>query len=161
EHLDSCDDCRERVAREATAAAPAAPFFADLLVGEWSEPWHLSDEQVSAYVDGSLDSVERELVNSHLEICPTCVQTVRELRSFRALLSTSPPQPVHPLPPQTLASRWRSLWRSSVGRFTLQTLVPVAVAALLVAFLPRMLSPVSPPNRPLPGRNAEAEKIVS
>jgi anti-sigma factor RsiW len=139
-HLETCDACRARVEETAPTNATPMPIIADLLMGEWSEPWHIDNEQASAFVDGRLDSVDRELVTSHLEICAACVDKVRALRAFRALLSTFPAQALQPLPRPTLRSRLLALWRLPAGRFTVQTLIPTAVAAGIVFLLMRASS---------------------
>jgi anti-sigma factor RsiW len=49
------------------------------------ESWtHLDDEtQAFAYVDGTLDAIEREIVETHLEDCELCSAVVADLRVLR------------------------------------------------------------------------------
>lgn len=39
-------------------------------------------EQLTAYLDGKLDEVERIIADSHLEICPACMYQMQELSKF-------------------------------------------------------------------------------
>src|SRR5579872_4918894 len=103
-HLDQCDECRTKVS-EGAQTVPFARFRAELLLGEWSDPLHLTVEQQAAYVDGTLDRADRQIVESHLEICPQCVEEIRELRAFRTILSTYPAEEVTPFTPLTLRER--------------------------------------------------------
>jgi hypothetical protein len=49
-------------------------------------------EQLSAYLDGELDSRQAETVESHLATCDACAALLEELRGGRALLASLPAQ---------------------------------------------------------------------
>jgi len=50
------------------------------------------EEQLSAYLDGELDSRQAEIVERHLATCESCAALLEELRSTQTLLSELPAQ---------------------------------------------------------------------
>jgi hypothetical protein len=54
------------------------------LVAELSrlEPAHLNYELMEAYVDGRTDSIDREIVESHVGVCSSCQREVSDLTAF-------------------------------------------------------------------------------
>jgi hypothetical protein len=54
------------------------------VVGD-AAPAHLPDEQLIAYARGRLDEVDRELAESHFEICQQCAVQAQELSALTAL----------------------------------------------------------------------------
>src|SRR5262245_39344933 len=50
---------------------------------------HLTAEVREAYVDGSLDPVDREVAESHLSICQPCSEDVTDLQAVRDTLTTT------------------------------------------------------------------------
>jgi hypothetical protein len=50
---------------------------------------HLSAETREAYVDGTLGTVDREVADSHLDICPVCAEDVRDLELVRQVLAAT------------------------------------------------------------------------
>ena len=47
----------------------------------------ISEQQWLEYIDGALPARERARVWEHIEACPECAQTLRELDGWRALIS--------------------------------------------------------------------------
>src|SRR6478735_6614076 len=73
---------------------------------------HLSDEQLSAYLDDSLAPPERALVSAHLSTCARCSEELRRLRATAFLLRSLPePRPARSfqLSPDFARTRWRRL----------------------------------------------------
>lgn len=136
-HLEMCETCRASVQADQVEAAlppvPFADFQVERLLGAWNDAAHLTDEQQAAYVDGTLDRIERQMVESHLEICSQCVEEVRQLRSFRALLSTYPTQELSPTRPLSLMERLAALLGPSPFRSALSLSGAAVAGALLFA----------------------------
>jgi hypothetical protein len=140
DHVAACEDCRRRLRGEA-ARLPAAPFLvSELQATLTAEPEHLTFEEMAAYVDGNASPAEREIVASHIETCPQCVGELRELRGFRAMLSTYPQQTLTPDTPPSFWAKMRAFWRLPAGQFTLRTALPVA-AVLLIGLYFQFLRP--------------------
>jgi hypothetical protein len=89
-HLARCSDC----ARMADGLIPNR-----LTLGEeiGNEPDHLDAEtQLFPWVDGTIDSSSREIVETHLEDCAICRAEAEDLRRLRRAIA----------PPQRFARRW-------------------------------------------------------
>jgi hypothetical protein len=76
-HLEVCADCRAAIASSDELAALAAI----LPSGDLS---HLEYEQLAAYVDGSADDIDRELVDTHAADCALCRRELKNLQTFAA-----------------------------------------------------------------------------
>src|SRR3954454_12231476 len=70
DHLGDCDACRRLLGDDETLSAAFAAVRLELAGGE--APEHILSPQLEAYVDGSLPPVDREIVESHLDLCPQC-----------------------------------------------------------------------------------------
>ena len=85
DHLFRCESCRSRLSQYTTKE--------EILFGSLREsvrsttfagPDHLSYEQLEALVDGKLDSVDLEIAQSHLDICPQCKAEELDLLAFKS-----------------------------------------------------------------------------
>ena len=77
-HLASCDVCHERLTRILPGTAKLA------ISGSGREPFHLDYEQhLEPYVDGRVDDIDREIVDSHVALCSKCATDLRELLAFK------------------------------------------------------------------------------
>jgi hypothetical protein len=90
------------------------------------------EEQLSAYVDGELQSRARSAVEAHLATCEACSALVDELRQTKSMLAALPP-PIVPrsfaLGPEYARARREPARRSSF------TFAPVAALTVLLALL--------------------------
>ncbi len=80
-HLASCDMCHERLTHMLPAATKAAisPSFES---GEGR--FHLDyDQHLQPYVDGKVDDIDREIVDSHVALCSKCATDLRDLLAFK------------------------------------------------------------------------------
>src|SRR5438093_1092471 len=88
DHLAACEECRRRVGRDRKLLASIANLRTDLLAAADNEPEHLLYEQIEAYVDDKLNEVDREVIDTHLELCLQCKAEVEDLFAFKATLTT-------------------------------------------------------------------------
>jgi hypothetical protein len=51
---------------------------------------HLAFEQLASYVEGGLDPADREIADSHLELCPQCAAELNELHAFATEMEALP-----------------------------------------------------------------------
>lgn len=96
---------------------------------------HLSDDRLDDFVDGLLDSADREAVAAHIRACADCSARLDELRTLltRSAEMRRPVAPPPELWPLVVAST--SEW-PRVRRQVLRSLnVPLAVAALILVVL--------------------------
>jgi hypothetical protein len=128
-HVAGCEYCRTRASECVQPHSAFASFLATL---NDEEPEHLIYEQVAAYVDDSLDEVDREIATSHLEMCPECSQRVRQLRDFK-LESTGGREKGWPGSEQE--NRWYRLaafWKPPARRLSLELAAAAVIAVVCV-----------------------------
>src|SRR5262249_34282013 len=111
DHLAACEACRAQLLAAEAAGAPPAAAVREAVHAAEAEPFHLPEEQLAAYVDGQLAGADREIAESHLELCGQCAGEARELRAFKAMMSTYPAQQHEPGGPPSWRERLRRSWR--------------------------------------------------
>jgi hypothetical protein len=83
-HVDSCVICREKCDQLLDSNQDHANLLAALLPAPEDTPYHLSYEQVAAYVDQEPGEIDAQMAESHLQVCAQCMDDVRNLREFKA-----------------------------------------------------------------------------
>lgn len=152
DHIAACPACREQLAAgESSPAAGAAQSFEAELSRAGEEPFHLPYELLAAYVDDQADPVDREIAEGHLEGCAQCAAELADLRSFRALMTTYPPQEHSQAEAPSLGSRLREVWR----RRPALVLGPLAGAAAAAVLAVGLLHGRMPGPAPVPGGGTE------
>ena len=79
EHLSNCAQCRQQL-RSALAVDAAALRLKTNLTTLHETADHLPQSQLRLYLAETLDAVDRELAESHLEFCATCQNQLEQLR---------------------------------------------------------------------------------
>lgn len=87
DHLAACEICRRRLADEGRVQAAGRSLRRDLAATGLT---HLDYEQLASYVEGALDPADREIADSHLELCPQCAAELNELRAFATEMEALP-----------------------------------------------------------------------
>ncbi len=125
---------------------------------------HLTEELLSAYLDGQVTTGERARAEAHLVSCPACAGELRALRATVGLLRELPPAPLpraFTLPatvPRRRASLWDTLsrgwgYRTLQGATVLAAVLLMALCSgdLLLQTLPAMApvarAPAAPPTQ--------------
>src|SRR5581483_7077533 len=83
DHLAACAVCRERLEDQSEARAVVQALRAESAATPLT---HLDYEQLEAVVDGTAGHVEREIVNSHTQVCAACADELNELMALQAQL---------------------------------------------------------------------------
>ncbi len=127
-HAAVCAVCRARLAQavdvDAAFANLRGGFTADALAFD-DEPEHLPYEQLAAYMDGSLDDIDREIADSHLSFCQSCAGDLADLQRYHAIAAA---------PVETEVPARATLWqRLSSFVPVLWDAVPGAMAATIIA----------------------------
>jgi hypothetical protein len=122
DHLAVCEECRNRLAEsQQDRIETVNPYlFAP-------EPDHLLFEQLKAYVDGSVDQTDQEIVESHLSLCSQCAEDEADLRKIRADLTGYLPRNK-----PSFASQALLLWRSPEYSLPFRTALAAAVVFLIL-----------------------------
>jgi anti-sigma factor RsiW len=81
-HVAQCGECRSRLASEELVMALLAG-----LESAAAAPEHLSYDQMTAYADAKSDEVDREIVESHVELCARCAAELGDLAAFAQMMS--------------------------------------------------------------------------
>jgi hypothetical protein len=77
-----------------------------------TEMTHLDYESLAAYVEGGLDSIDREIADSHLKLCAQCDAEMNELRAFATRMAAYPVKEYAPIAPRRLGEKAPGLWES-------------------------------------------------
>lgn len=155
-HLTMCDACYARMGKaqglddELIAASKAFNGAADCEVA------HLTYEQLSALVDDQSDEIEREIAESHLELCSRCEREFNDLREVSARMAISPARQYAPaLSGPSLRERLVALWRLPAFRMPAGAVAALAGISLL-AFL--IITSLRKENAELRARVTELEE---
>jgi anti-sigma factor RsiW len=129
-HLAACEECRRRLAEAMGLAERFAALRADIDAAGDAEPEHLTFEQILAYAEDRLGAVDRDIVTSHLALCPACRSEAEDLRTARADLARSAAREFVPV----ARPRRSALWRRPAPRyaFGLGAAATIAILAWLV-----------------------------
>lgn len=152
-HLSSCDSCHTRLVRTPDfdeSAGSAALAFANAAA---SDVTHLSFEQLSSFVDDRVDDLDREIVESHIDMCRSCESELDDLRQLRSVMQTSQP-PVERVPAKQKGFRTMLASFRPFPAFGFLLLMFAGVA--LIAFV--ISIPLSRENARMRARLAQLEK---
>ncbi len=108
-HCLSCEQCRNRLNESGKLQAAFKNLHRNLQTAARASPEHLAYEMLEAYVDNRADELDREIVESHLELCGDCANEIRELQEFAALMQAPADKEDRPAEKVTLRQRLLSL----------------------------------------------------
>jgi anti-sigma factor RsiW len=83
-HLAQCADCRTQLANTGSVATLLSGLEAAA-----HAPQHLSYDQLAEYVDAKAGDVDREIVETHVELCERCAAELGDLAAFAETMSAS------------------------------------------------------------------------
>jgi anti-sigma factor RsiW len=109
-HLAQCGECRAQLA----SAGSVTALLSGLEAAAHAPP-HLSYDQLANYVDAKSGDVDREIVESHVEMCRRCATELGDLAAFAEMMSAS--MEADPAP---LASQSKDLGAISFSKKTLR-----------------------------------------
>jgi len=109
-HLAQCAECRSQLA----GARDVATLLAGLEAAAGA-PQHLSYDQLAGYLDEKCNEIDREIVESHVELCERCATELADLAAFAETMAAS--QDAEPAP---VASRAKHLGAISFSKKNLQ-----------------------------------------
>jgi hypothetical protein len=142
DHLSTCPACCERWRQATTRVTALLALQASLRGPDETATAHLSSQQLTIYAAGGIDEIDRELAESHFEVCPQCEAQAQWLKAQAAQgaaaemnsASASPPSSPATLSRLPVATSDRpSLWdRFLLLPSTLRVVGAVVMSALLV-----------------------------
>ena len=89
DHAVECDGCRKRIVDSRGEAVVLQALLDQLLPDVLDEPYHLEFEVIEGYVDDTLDRIDREIAEMHLEVCAECSAEVVDLRESLATMKAA------------------------------------------------------------------------
>ena len=78
-HVAECESCLRRILPSEDRALIYSELTEALLPDSADEPFHLSNAQIRAYANGSIDQADRVIFESHFDICDQCSEAVQSL----------------------------------------------------------------------------------
>src|ERR1044072_1889432 len=87
-HCLACESCRSRLNESGKLQATFNKLRENLQTAARAGPEHLEHRRLEAYVDNRADELDREIVESLLELCADCAHELAELQTFAAMLQT-------------------------------------------------------------------------
>ncbi|HEY0764373.1 MAG TPA: hypothetical protein VGD61_18495 [Pyrinomonadaceae bacterium] len=130
-HVAQCDSCLRRILPSEDTALVYSELTEALLPDGADEPFHLSNAEVRAYANGSIDQADRVIFESHLDICDQCSEAVQLLAASTPVESVSSSARQAEIPAQQSYAAWRT-FRLIPARAAAAVLV---VACLVLAFV--------------------------
>jgi anti-sigma factor RsiW len=108
DHLVACDVCRQR----GRADIRIPPSSLDVALRGTAFDTHPDFETLESYVDGGLDSIQREIIEAHLADCQPCAEDAGDMRKARASINLSRERET--VGPRPFAGLARPFWRRTI-----------------------------------------------
>lgn len=88
-HFEICEDCRRRLDEMfPNIAEREESFLIEDLRDELADDFHLNyDEYLKPFIYETISAVDKEIVESHVEVCAVCREDLRDLLSFHRELA--------------------------------------------------------------------------
>ena len=122
-HVTACPRCAAKCNSRQDLERDLVHLHEALISVPDETPYHLSTAEMTAYVQGTLDAIDLEIAETHLEICTTCHTEVQRQKA-----EGQPVAPVHMNAAASKPRQWASL--PFINRWQPMR---IAVAVLLVA----------------------------
>ena len=131
-HVAECESCLRRILPAEDTALVYSELTEALLPDGSDEPFHLSNAEIRAFANGSIDQADRVIFESHFDICDQCSEAVQLFPASSPVegVSSSPRQAEVPV--QQFSPSWRAAFQFTPARAAAAGLV---VACLVLAFI--------------------------
>lgn len=141
-HIALCEECRELVFSEQKTRAAVKTFRADL--SRHADSDHIHYEELARCVDNGLSQTDREIIESHIEICEPCAAELADLRAFKAEMTTYPEIERKPAGSGTLWEKIIASLRAPSYRVPIQLAAVATVVVLCVSIATLLLLKETP-----------------
>src|ERR1044072_7713386 len=118
-HVAECESCLRRILPSEDTALVYSELTEALLPDGSDEPFHLSNAEMRAYANGSIDHADRVIFESHLDLCDQCSE-----------LLTASSVPVEQFSPSWHAASHFTPARAAIALLVVATLVSAFVVWL-------------------------------
>src|SRR4029078_701147 len=131
-HVAECESCLRRILPSEDTALVYSDLTEALLPRSAEEPFHLSNAEMRAYANGSIDQADKVIFESHFEICDRCSEAVQLLTASSPVESVSSLAGQAKVRGQQFSPSWRAAFQFTAARAAAALLV---VAGLVSAFV--------------------------
>ena len=131
-HVAECESCLRRILPFEDTSLVYSELTEALLPDSADEPFHLSNAEIRAFANGSIDQADRVIFESHLDICDQCIEAVESLAASTRLESVSSSAGQSATLPQQFSPAWSAPFQFTPVRAVAGLLV---VAGLVLAFV--------------------------
>ena len=128
DHLENCRSCQAQVRARPETQDAAQRSITGMDSETDLETAHLLYQEMADYVDNRTSEIDREIIDSHLELCQNCRVEMRDLAALKTRVDQMPRAQYSPSAAPAPARRWASWWQLPA----LRILVPAAAALLVV-----------------------------
>jgi len=142
DHLSVCDVCMSeiRAVYDPDPSAIQGMLFSDM------DDLHLTYEQMSNFVDGSINEVDREIVDVHTALCEPCASEIADLRQLRETLDAAPD--AHPTARGTETSILDRIFAGSFLKIAITAAALLLIAGIFWFAQRKTEEPVARVNEP-------------
>ena len=134
DHLSRCEKCRSRFVDRQQLETTYRFVKANLESAGEDLEFHLASEHMASYVDGGLDPEEREIIHSHLQVCPECERDIDDLMRLRDAIASDKSERKSGSFAMPLI--YRAVWQRRAFRIGIEVLV-VALISTAVFWVAR------------------------
>jgi hypothetical protein len=131
-HLAVCRQCRLLLSASQSPEKALTGLLAEFVASPETEPEHLGYEQIVSFIDCSASEIDREIVETHMEICPECAAEFRELSALSASMSRRPAKAYSTPTRASFLKRLWAFWRLPGHLIPLQAAATAAIAGLVI-----------------------------
>jgi hypothetical protein len=131
-HVAECESCLRRILPAEDSALIYSELTEALLPGSADEPFHLSNAEIRAFANGSIDQADRVIFESHFDICDQCSEAVQLLTASSPVESVSSSTRQAGIPAQQFSPTWSAAFQFTPARAAAAVLI---AACLVLAFV--------------------------
>lgn len=132
DHILGCETCRRKVVTPQAEVVALEALTNHVLPQEYEDPLHLDSETIEAFVNDTLDPLDRSTAKLHLEDCTECSNEVNDFRESLATMKAASRQQDGR---QTIAVEATTVRT----RFSVQMKIAAAVALIAFAMVALMV----------------------
>ena len=130
-HVAECESCLRRILPAEDTALVYSELTEALLPGSADEPFHLSNAEIRAFANGSIDQADRVIFESHFDICAECREAGESLAASAPVESVSSSA----TPAEIQAQQFYPAWRAFQFTPARAAAAGLVVACLVLAFV--------------------------
>ena len=134
-HVAECESCLRRILPSEDTALVYNELTEALLPDSADEPFHLSNVEIRAYANGSIDQADKVIFESHFDICDQCSEAVESLAASSPVESVSSSARKAEIPAPQFPPAWSAAFQFTPARAAAGVLVAASLVLGFVVWL--------------------------